>query len=227
MGSVKMAELISADRAYNQLYVLLIFIGMCIAIQALRKLTLQIVVQNQSVRFASLYDTKITFIGVIHHEIGHALLAILTGAKVLKIQLIKRGDRLGAVYFRPRGPKLIRDIQMTIVQIGPILFGSCQLLLISMYIQKNESLLNFRNWIFWVLMLVIQQIVYHMQLQKQDIRNLMKGVVPQAIILYLVIYVANINISLVTVFIKVVATAEIVSIALGIVLQAIAKILRI
>lgn len=66
-----------------------------------------------------MFDTRLTYIGVIHHELSHAFLAILTGAKVLKISLAKKGTvhngQLGSVTFAPRGPKVIRNIQCTLI----------------------------------------------------------------------------------------------------------------
>ena len=37
----------------------------------------------------------LTFIGTVHHEFSHALVALLTGARVTRISLIPRGMQLG------------------------------------------------------------------------------------------------------------------------------------
>lgn len=40
-------------------------------------------------RFAVTYNCNITFLGVIHHELSHAVLALLTGAAIHKICLYR------------------------------------------------------------------------------------------------------------------------------------------
>ena len=40
-------------------------------------------------RFAVAYNCNITFLGVIHHELSHAVLALLTGAAIHKICLYR------------------------------------------------------------------------------------------------------------------------------------------
>ena len=55
---------------------------------------------------------RLTFIGVFHHELSHALLATVTGAKVTKIVFFHPdGDRLGYVEYVTRGNIIMRSIQ--------------------------------------------------------------------------------------------------------------------
>ena len=69
-----------------------------------------------------------TFIGVIHHELSHAAAAILTGAKVLSINLFKpTGNTLGNVVFVARGNKIIQSIQLCFTAVAPVFTGICTL----------------------------------------------------------------------------------------------------
>ena len=73
-----------------------------------------------------IFLNKITFIGVIHHELSHALLAFITGAKIVQVKLFKYDEEdgsLGQVVFYPRGPLLLRCIQDLFSSIAPTLCG--------------------------------------------------------------------------------------------------------
>ena len=64
---------------------------------------------------------RLTFIGVFHHELSHALLATLTGAKVTKIVFFHPdGDRLGYVQYVTRGNVIMAAIQQTMASIAPV-----------------------------------------------------------------------------------------------------------
>ena len=52
----------------------------------------------------------LTFVGTIHHELSHALYALITGAKVTNVEVFKpKDDRLGCVEFIPRGRQLVYE----------------------------------------------------------------------------------------------------------------------
>ena len=57
----------------------------------------------------------LTFVGTIHHELSHALYALITGAKVTNVEVFKpKDDRLGCVEFIPRGNWFTKALQMTL-----------------------------------------------------------------------------------------------------------------
>lgn len=77
---------------------------------------------------------RLTFIGVFHHELSHALLATVTGAKVTKIVFFHPdGDRLGYVEYVTRGNIIMRSIQQALASITGILrcIDKCGYLLLS------------------------------------------------------------------------------------------------
>lgn len=125
---------------------------------------------------ARVYDTKITFIGVIHHELSHLLLAILTGAKVEDVQLFsvfQKDKLLGYVSYRPRGPALLRGIQKILISIAPTVLGTITSFagiywLVSRWIASGTAM--FLDWRVWVLAIVISHVVYHSCPSKEDIR---------------------------------------------------------
>ena len=62
----------------------------------------------------------LTFVGTIHHELSHALYALITGAKVTNVEVFKpKDDRLGCVEFIPRGNWFTKALQMTLSGIAP------------------------------------------------------------------------------------------------------------
>ena len=204
---------------YSQLIVIMtiILIGVITSVQ--RQICVCLCAKNSSQKFARLFDTRLTYIGVIHHELSHAFLAILTGAKVLKISLAKKGTvhngQLGSVTFAPRGPKIIRNIQCTLIQLGPILLGTAQLVGISSLFLY--SYVKLQSWQAFILVVLVQQIVYHMQLSKADIETMTRGIIPQILVLYTVIYISGISIeaNLAMVCIAIVLVQEVVNIQIS------------
>lgn len=87
-------------------------------------------------KLASLYNCEITFIGVIHHELSHAILALFTGAHVQKICLYripwtrkKKKEEmdencLGYVTYSCRGIFPLPQIQNLLTGIAPIALGT-------------------------------------------------------------------------------------------------------
>lgn len=54
-----------------------------------RNLSLWLVMKAFGTKTARFYDTRITAIGVIHHELSHLLVAIFTGARIDGVKLYK------------------------------------------------------------------------------------------------------------------------------------------
>lgn len=167
----------------------------CIA-QVLKKIGLCALSSALGTQAAKLYDTKLTYIGVVHHEFSHALMVILTGAKLKGIQLIKHGDTLGQVRFITRGPKIIQWIQLALIQLGPVIFGQITLQFIQTSVFNITKIqdIQLSSWRFWVCILIMQQIVYHMQLQRVDLKNLSRGIIPLIIVIYFILYFVDINV---------------------------------
>lgn len=147
----------------------IILIG--ISLNFIIQLIASILVNILGISVTNFLLTKLTFIGVIHHELSHAFVAFITGAKVKKIELFTmfHKDRLGSVQFVPRGPFLLQSIQVVLTSIAPMIFG-----LISLYYLSNVEIgSNIGLFIFiWYIRL---SILIHTTMSTQDIKICFKG----------------------------------------------------
>lgn len=115
---------------------------------------------------------KLTFLGVIHHELAHALIFMLTGAKVVKITLFKlhpRDDYLGNVQVIARGPKLLQNIQYTLGSTAPVYMGIGTLMILKYFIDISDG--KIQAFFYYVAF----SIVAHMDLSDKDIKLAIKG----------------------------------------------------
>ena len=138
---------------------------------------------------ANLIDTKITFIGVIHHELSHAIIGVLTGAKVRNVRLFKissKDGKLGEIILIPRGPWILRQIQLGLTAIAPLICGGATSIYISKQVINTGMTFDIRNVL---IILIIAQIIYHMTLSKSDIKAALYGIVPLLVIIWSVGYV--------------------------------------
>ena len=126
-------------------------------------------------RVANFIDSRLTFIGVIHHELAHAFMAFITGAKITKMDLFKvKGNTLGSVNIAPRGPFALRMIQLALSGTAPVTIGTFTLYLI--YFAKFHGITEF-DWGHLVALVFILCISYHMSLSKQDIKVAWVGLI--------------------------------------------------
>lgn len=129
---------------------------------------------------------RLTFVGVFHHEISHALLATLTGAKVTKIVFFKpEGDRLGYVQYNARGNIFMRSIQQTFASIVPVACGAISSLALGHFI-KTTSL---SWWLVVLLSYVLVSIIIHMTMSSQDFKVMWKGYPIVYLILFIVVLI--------------------------------------
>ncbi|MCR5625758.1 MAG: hypothetical protein K6F99_00425 [Lachnospiraceae bacterium] len=113
----------------------------------------------------------VTYVGVVHHEFAHALLAFITGAKIKKITLIPKGATLGSVEFAPRGYKVFQSLQLTLSSIAPVICGTISLFIMWKYILPHCS----APWHYIIFFYVFISILFHADLSLQDISNALKG----------------------------------------------------
>ena len=142
---------------------------------------------------ARFIDTKLTFIGVIHHEVSHALLAFLSGAKVRKVKLFSfstASGNLGEVIYSPRGPWLLKRLQDSLAGLAPIICGSVTLAIIYNYLILGNT---FRDSHLWVGVLLVMQISYHMSLSKSDIKASIVGIPVLFVVIYILTNVLTID----------------------------------
>lgn len=121
--------------------------------------------------FAIFIDTKLTCLGVIHHELAHAIATIITGAKIADVKLFKidrQDGSLGSVCYYKRGSKLMQKIQDGFISVAPVCLGT-----VSMYILWTQVLPRFSmlNWQYWLDFILILHIGYHANMSKTDYKN--------------------------------------------------------
>lgn len=132
----------------------------------------------------------ITFIGVILHELSHAILATLTGAKVTDITLFQiksKSGTLGEVKFKPRGNCLFRGIQTGLASVAPMFTGA--ILLFCGYVYLRPLLVGWQLWAFWYLAV---SIFMHMSLSKQDVKNIFANIF-SILLLLVVVFSVGLN----------------------------------
>ena len=144
-------------------------------------------------KFSGFIDSKITFIGVIHHELSHMLLAIITGAKVKNFSLFRlSGSNLGEVNIAQRGPFIIRKIQQSLTAVAPVICGAVSIYLLYVFqLNTLEFGLNTGNIIS---IIIAMHIGYHMTLSKQDVKVAFGGIIVTTLILFIVCYFTDFSI---------------------------------
>ncbi len=168
-------------------------------------------------------DTKLTFIGVIHHEASHALLSFISGANLINGRLFKfrvYNGNLGGVTYSPRGSWVIKRLQDSLSGMAPIICGSITLAVIYNYLIVGNT---FKDANFWVGIIVIMQISYHMTLSKADINTSINGIPVLFMVMYIVAYIKKINIEILFDFYKIVFGAM----SINLVLASIVRILSV
>lgn len=119
-------------------------------------------------KIAMFLDSKLMFLGVLHHELSHALLVVLTGGRLKKVCLFKlntKDGRLGYVEYVGRGSKLYRLVQKGLVSIAPTLLGTLSLLGLFHLLNQNFTYLD---WEFYGILLLICHIACHIAMSPQD-----------------------------------------------------------
>lgn len=133
------------------------------------------------------------FIGVIHHEIAHTVVAFITGCKIIKIDLYKPSKRkgtLGSVEYVNRGNIIVQGIQNTLTPIAPVLLGIISLWLLNKYaIELRPEI-----WYKCIIIYLMVCIFLHMQLSKADIKIFVSGMLVIIPIVYIAMYYTKFDI---------------------------------
>lgn len=141
--------------------------------------------------FALFVANYLSFVGVVHHELSHALFAFVSGAKINKISLFHpEGQSLGKVELTPRGNFITRSIQLTLSAIAPVVMGTVTEYLLFTY--AWPSLTEF--WQKILLIYIMVSIFLHMTMSSADIKNALKGLPFCALIIFVVVYFTGFNI---------------------------------
>ncbi|MCR4656739.1 MAG: M50 family metallopeptidase [Lachnospiraceae bacterium] len=133
-------------------------------------------------RVSYIFRNYLTWPGTVHHEFSHALFAFITGAKVTRISLIPHGQALGQVEYRQRGGRVLRALQMSLSSIAPILCGMVTETLLIIYVLPKCDVW----WEYALSGYFIVSIFLHMTLSREDMTNLLNGILPTVFVLYCV-----------------------------------------
>ncbi|MCR4589460.1 MAG: hypothetical protein K5668_01400 [Lachnospiraceae bacterium] len=124
----------------------------------------------------------LTYPGTVHHELSHALIAFITGAKVVKINLFPKGNALGSVDLEPRGNIILRSLQLSLSAIAPVVLGSVSLFLLWTFVLTNIT----EVWQYILFWYIFVSILFHMCMSPPDYANFFKGLIPSVLVIFLV-----------------------------------------
>lgn len=122
---------------------------------------------------ANVVCNYVTFVGIMIHELSHALFARLFGAQINEIKLIEFNNNgtLGHVIFTPQGGRIKRSIQMTMTSCAPVITGILlQCLFVKLWMMYDMSF-----WLHVLLIYVMISVFCHMSMSNVDIKNYLKG----------------------------------------------------
>lgn len=132
----------------------------------------------------------LTFVGVIHHELSHALFAFITGADVIKVDLFKvTNNTLGQVVYRPRGNMFLRSIQNTLSAIAPMVTGIFSEYTLYNILTKYKLNGSIKVLIYYLMI----SILCHMRLSNQDIKMMLRGLLIFSLIIFIIMYITQFN----------------------------------
>lgn len=143
-------------------------------------------------KVSSFICNRLTFPGVMIHELSHALFATIMGAKVTKIKLLtlQNDGRLGWIEYIPRGNKWRQGLQHTFCSCAPTVVGLIlELFIIDMF---SHGLIRGFGWITFTIYMMIS-IGDHMSMSKQDIKNYMRGIWAPFIVCYGILLVLRLG----------------------------------
>lgn len=138
---------------------------------------------------------NVTFLGVFHHELSHALFAVLTGAKINSITLFRishKDGKLGEVKFTPRGLGVTQAVQVVLTSIAPMITGALSLWGLFGYVIPWAGR-EYGIWASVLLGYLAFSIFMHMSLSGQDIKNIFSKILYLFPILFIVFFLFNVN----------------------------------
>ncbi len=175
---------------YNALLIPAIIFSLGMVAEAIGNVISGIVALAFGGKVAFFIRNRLTFPGTVHHELSHALFALISGAKVTKVELFHvRGEQLGCVEFYPRGNAFSKSLQMAFASIAPVVCGTASMCLL-------YWLWRFRCGELWQYILVGYlgtSIFLHMNMSGQDIRNALRGMPFTMLLCYLIFLLTGIN----------------------------------
>jgi len=174
------------DAIYNAFVLLGAAVASGLAVSGLTSLLKTVTIAILGPSMVNIIINYLMLPGVIHHELSHAVAALLTGARIKGFSITPHGSALGSVEITARGPTILRGLQLSLSAIAPVLFGV--LTLYVMYrIYPNVHTVPQRV-LFWYLAV---SILLHMTLSGADWKCFYRGVVGTYVVLLVVCLVAG------------------------------------
>lgn len=176
---------------YNTIFVLGIVIALGYVLNVFKMKMLDLTCKLFGKTVGSFLINRFTFVGVIHHELSHALMALIWGAQVTEVNIFKfKGDTLGNIKFIPRGPKFFKDLQICFAALAPAICGISTLYLLFNYVNMRFDFI----WWQWAILIYIElSILLHMTLSSVDIKAAVKGMFTTLVITYIILFFTKIN----------------------------------
>ena len=177
---------------HNTIFVLLIVFMLGCLMDIICNTITKVLLRLFGYSVANFIMNRLTFIGVIHHELSHALFALITGAKVTKINIFKpnkNSGTLGSVNIVTRGNSIIKSFQLTASAIAPMITG-----IFTINLLLNISSANgLKLYLILIIYYLIFSIISHMRMSKQDIKNALKGIPLVSLTIFIIIWLFNID----------------------------------
>ncbi|MGN0194218.1 MAG: hypothetical protein ACI39G_03835 [Pseudoramibacter sp.] len=166
----------------NTLLVPVLIVVLGLAVRLITRVLLTVLGLFIGGEAAYLFGNYLTYPGVVHHELAHALLAWLLGARIQRITLRPQGQALGSVDFVPRGGRIRQALQMTLSSIAPVVLGLVTLTLIKHFLFAAGT----AQWVHILGIYLAVCIFFHMDLSGQDVRVALAGLPVCLLILFCV-----------------------------------------
>ena len=171
--------------------ILLVIPAIGCLIHLIRTVILRVIGEVVGGETAWFIANRATFLGVVHHECAHALVAVLTSGKIEQMQMFHpQGDQLGCVVWRPR--RLYPGscaIQYTLVSIAPVVFGCCTVY----FLGKYGFPLCTSVWQTILLGYILFSIFIQSTMSRQDMHVAAKGLPACAVIIFAVLFLTGID----------------------------------
>lgn len=133
--------------------------------------------------FAIIFCNYLTFPGTILHELSHAALATLTGARVTEISFFDLSlTSLGHIKYRNKGPKWLRGIQDSLTACAPVISGVVALAILFGILTGSSHSLGISILLIYLIVCVID----HMTMSIPDIINYFRGILPTSILVFII-----------------------------------------
>lgn len=162
-----------------------------IFIYFLNKLLYALLAKITSEKIAMTIVNWLTIPGVIHHEVSHALVALITGAEVTEFRPFwpdKTTGSLGHVSFMTRGSLFTRSLQYTLTSTAPVIMGTLTSTILFGLTKKNLPVST-----LILLIYLIFSILIHASMSFADVKVMLRGIWVLYIGLLIVCVYANLD----------------------------------